>query len=128
MKIDNDNTPIVMRGKIKDRTTYARLPIKNKYPLPTKDTHPMEAVWMRLRYAAFCIREQRYEEAHRALFLAADDLESMQFVYMEGGSMITAHLHGGLFYEEDRNKTYRDETFNLKNNQQQLGNKNENNI
>lgn len=120
--------PIVMRGKLKDRTTYARMPIKNKYPLPTKDTHPMEAVWRRIRYAAFCIREQKYEEAHRTLFLAVDDLESIQFDYMEGGILVTAHLCGGLFYEEDRNKTYRDETINLNTNQKQLGNKNENNV
>lgn len=108
MKRNKDNTPIVMRGKIKDKTTYARMPIKNKYPLPSKDTHPMEAVWMYIRYAALCIREARYKEAHKALFMAVDNLESIQFDYWDGGRLISAYLRGGLFYEEDRNKAYRE--------------------
>lgn len=103
-----DNTPIVMRGKIKDKTTYARMPIRNKYPLPTKDTHPIEAVWMYVRYAAFLIREKMYEEAHKAMFMAVDNLEGIQFEYMDVGRLISAHLQGGLFYEEDRNKAYRE--------------------
>lgn len=51
-----DNTPIVMRGKIGDITTYGRIPIINKYPLPNEDTHPIEAIKLYLKYLTLILQ------------------------------------------------------------------------
>lgn len=54
----------VIRGKIGDRITYVRIPIINKYPLPNENTHPIEALYLYLRYINFQLNQAEEKDEH----------------------------------------------------------------
>lgn len=55
----NDNIPRVLRGTINGKATYARIPIRNKYPYPKKEDDPITALIKLVRYSWLLVQ---YEE------------------------------------------------------------------
>ena len=81
-----DNTPIVMRGKLGDKTTYARIPIRNRYPLPNEEIqhkYPVEAIRLLAAHAGFELQCYKEFAKPESLALAEQDLKEIQHIISE---------------------------------------------
>lgn len=86
MNNPKDDKPRVMRGIINGKATYSRIPILNKYPLPSEDTAPIEVWHQCIRHAMMVIRVGASDigSIYRVLNRAMKAFEGIEYSYDEG--------------------------------------------
>lgn len=85
MATKKESKPGVIRDTVNngERMPYARIPIINKFPLPNENTHPIEALFLYLRYLSLIVKNDKKEECLEIISKALEVFKTFEVVDTE---------------------------------------------